>query len=100
MAKVTEVRVRKYYEEGKVKAILSATLDDQFVVHGIKVLENDEGLFVAMPSKRLKTGNFKDVFHPINSDARDDLEKDILGRFDAAKELFISEINTDVLNED
>lgn len=79
MAKVTDVRIRRTYDEGKVKAIISATLDDAYVIHGIKILENENGYFIAMPSKKLKEGEFKDVFHPINSEARQLLQDEIIG---------------------
>ena len=62
-----------------MKAILSATLDDAYVIHGIKILENENGYFIAMPSKKLKEGEFKDVFHPINSEARQLLQDEIIG---------------------
>lgn len=86
MAKVTEVRVRKQYEEGKIKAIVSVTLDDQFVVHGIKIIENDEDVFVAMPSKKLKDGNFKDVFHPISISARENFQEEVLALYEMEKQ--------------
>ncbi len=83
MAKVTDVRIRKSYdEESKVKAIVSATLDDAYVVHGIKVLKSDEGYYIAMPSKKLKEGDFKDIFHPISTESRQTLQKEILELFE------------------
>ncbi|MCI0502270.1 MAG: SpoVG family protein [Fusobacteria bacterium] len=90
MAKVTDVRIRKGYEEdSKVKAVVSATLDDAYVIHGIKILKSEEGYYIAMPSKKLKEGEFKDIFHPINSEARQILQREILELFD--KELEKSE---------
>lgn len=83
MAKVTDVRIRKGYEDvSKIKAVVSATLDDAYVIHGIKVLRSEEGYFIAMPSKKLKEGEYKDIFHPINSEAREILQKEVLALFD------------------
>ena len=72
---VTDVRVRKIAKEGRMKAVVSITLDDEFVVHDIKVIEGDKGLFIAMPSKRTADGEYKDIAHPINSSARDAIQK-------------------------
>lgn len=83
MAKVTDVRIRKGYEEdSKVRAVVSATLDDAYVIHGIKVLKSDEGYFIAMPSKKLKEGDYKDIFHPISTEARQTLQKEVLELFE------------------
>ena len=62
---ITDVRVRKIAKEGKMKAIVSITVDDEFVVHDIKVIEGDKGLFIAMPSKRSADGEYRDIAHPI-----------------------------------
>ncbi|MGO1368180.1 MAG: septation regulator SpoVG [Senegalia sp. (in: firmicutes)] len=67
---VTDVRIRKINETGKMKAIVSVTFDHEFVVHDIKVIEGINGLFVAMPSRKMADGEFRDVSHPINSDTR------------------------------
>lgn len=67
---VTDVRIRKMSSEGRMKAIVSITLDDQFVVHDIRVIEGNNGYFVAMPSKRTPSGEFRDIAHPITSQAR------------------------------
>ena len=67
---ITDVRVRKVTEEGKMKAIVSVTFDDCFVVHDIKIIEGQEGLFIAMPSRKMPDGEFKDIAHPINSETR------------------------------
>lgn len=67
---ITDVRIRKVEEDSKLKAIASITFDDSFAVHDIKILEGNNGLFVAMPSKKIGEGNFKDVAHPITSEAR------------------------------
>ena len=68
---ITDVRVRKITKEGKMKAIVSITLDDEFVVHDIKVIEGEKGLFIAMPSKKATDGEYRDIAHPINSSTRE-----------------------------
>ncbi len=68
--KVTDVRVRKIAEEGKMKAIVSVTFDDEFVVHDIKIIEGQNGLFIAMPSRKMADGEFRDIAHPINAETR------------------------------
>lgn len=75
---VTDVRVRKMLAEGKMKAIVSVTLDDAFVVHDVKVVEGQKGLFVAMPSRRMPDGEFRDIAHPINSSAREIIQGAVL----------------------
>lgn len=79
--KITDVRIRKIAQEGKMKAIVSITLDDEFVVHDIKVIEGEKGLFIAMPSRRTTTGEFKDIAHPINSQTREQIQEIILERY-------------------
>lgn len=78
---VTDVRVRKVAKEGKLKAVVSITMDDEFVVHDIKVIEGEKGLFIAMPSKKTATGEYRDVAHPINSGTRDRIQDIILDKF-------------------
>jgi stage V sporulation protein G len=78
---VTDVRVRKVAKEGKLKAVVSITMDDEFVVHDIKVIEGEKGLFIAMPSKKTATGEYRDVAHPINSSTRDRIQDIILDKF-------------------
>ncbi len=75
---ITNVRVRKITKEGKMKAVVSVTLDDEFVVHDIKVIEGDKGLFIAMPSKKSTDGEYRDIAHPINSDMRTKIQDLIL----------------------
>lgn len=79
---ITDVRVRKMTKEGKMRAVVSITLDDEFVVHDIKVIEGDKGLFIAMPSKRTADGEFRDVAHPINAATRDALQRIILEQYE------------------
>lgn len=81
---VTDVRVRKIAKEGKMKAVVSITLDEEFVVHDIKVIEGDKGLFIAMPSRRAGDGEYRDIAHPINSGTREMLQGIILERYEEA----------------
>lgn len=80
--KITDVRVRKIAKEGKMKAIVSITLDDEFVVHDIKVIEGEKGLFIAMPSKKASDGEYRDIAHPINSATRELIQKIILDSYE------------------
>lgn len=82
---VTDVRIRKINQEGKMKAIVSVTLNDAFVVHDVKVVEGQNGLFVAMPSKRMPDGEFKDIAHPISQDARSVIQQAVLQAYDEAE---------------
>ena len=75
---VTDVRVRKILAEGKMKAIVSVTLNDAFVIHDVKVVEGQTGLFVAMPSRKTPNGEFRDIAHPINSSAREIIQIAVL----------------------
>lgn len=79
--RITDVRIRKITKEGKLKAIASITLDDEFVVHDIKVIEGDKGMFIAMPSKKGTDGEFKDIAHPIHSATRVNMQKVILEKY-------------------
>ncbi len=76
--KVTDVRVRKLLAEGKMKAIVSVTLDDAFVIHDVKVIEGQNGLFVAMPSRKTSTGEFRDIAHPISQEARNMIQDSVM----------------------
>ena len=78
---ITDVRVRKVAKEGKLKAIVSITIDDEFVVHDIKVIEGEKGLFIAMPSKKALDGEYRDIAHPINSGTRDHIQTLILEKY-------------------
>lgn len=78
---ITDVWVRKIEKEGKLKAIVSITLDNEFVVHDIKVIEGDKGLFIAMPSKKTADGEFRDIAHPINSTTREMIQSTILDKY-------------------
>lgn len=81
---VTDVRVRKVLMEGKMKAIVSVTLDDAFVIHDVKVVEGQNGLFVAMPSRKTPDGEFRDIAHPINSSAREIIQIAVLQAYQEA----------------
>ncbi|HKM03303.1 MAG TPA: septation regulator SpoVG [Lachnospiraceae bacterium] len=81
---ITDVRVRKTAKEGKMKAIVSITIENEFVVHDIKVIEGEKGLFIAMPSKKAINGEYKDIAHPINSGTREAIQKVILDNYEIA----------------
>ena len=78
---VTDVRVRKIEKEGKMKAIVSITLDNEFVIHDIKVIEGEKGLFIAMPSRKAADGEYRDIAHPINSGTRELIHRVILDKY-------------------
>ena len=80
---VTDVRVRKIAKESKMKAVVSITLDDEFVVHDIKIIEGDKGLFIAMPSRKAADGEYRDIAHPINSETRDMIQRVILDKYES-----------------
>jgi stage V sporulation protein G len=82
--KITDVRVRKITKEGKMKAIVSITIDDEFVVHDIKVIEGEKGLFIAMPSKKATDGEYRDIAHPINQTTRESIQSIILEKYEEA----------------
>ena len=78
---ITDVRVRKVTKEGKMRAVVSITIDDVFVVHDIKVIEVEKGLFIAMPSRKASDGEYRDIAHPINSETRDKIQSLILEKY-------------------
>ena len=82
--RITDVRVRKMTQDSKMKAIVSITIDDEFVVHDIKVIEGEKGLFIAMPSKKASDGEYRDIAHPINSETRDRIQRIILESYENA----------------
>jgi len=81
---ITDVRVRRVTKEWKMKAVVSITLDTEFVVHDIKVIEGEKGLFIAMPSRKAADGEYRDIAHPINSETRDRIQNTILNRYQQA----------------
>lgn len=83
---ITDIRVRKVAKDGKMKAVVSITLDGEFVVHDIKVIEGEKGMFIAMPSRRASDGEYRDIAHPINSGTRERIQSMILEEYAKAAE--------------
>lgn len=81
---ITDVKIRKIFSEGKVRAVVSIILDGDFAVHDLKVIEGVERMFVAMPNRRSEDGRFQDIVHPISSEARTQLETVVLGKYKEA----------------
>ena len=79
---ITDVRVRRVAKEGKMKAVVSITIDEEFVVHDIKVIEGEKGLFIAMPSRKATDGEYGDIAHPINSATREKIQNIILEKYE------------------
>jgi len=82
---ITDIRIRKVEAEGKLRAYVTVTFDDSFVVHNVKVIEGDNGVFIAMPSRKTRKGEFKDVAHPINTDFRNKMQAQILDSYSKAE---------------
>lgn len=82
---ITDVRVRKLSEEGKMRGIVSVTFDNAFVVHDIKIIEGQNGLFIAMPSRKVSEGEFRDIAHPINAEMRFEIQDQIIKAYEEAK---------------
>lgn len=78
---ITDIRIRKIDSEGKMKAVVSVTFDNAFVVHDIKIIESQNGLFIAMPSRKTPSGEFRDIAHPIHSEARAAIQSAILEKY-------------------
>ena len=83
---ITDVRVRRVAKEGKMKAVVSITIDNEFVIHDIKVIEGEKGLFIAMPSRKSSDGESRDIAHPINSDTRRKIQDLVLARYEETPE--------------
>lgn len=79
---ITDIRIRKVVKEGKLKAVASITIDNEFVVHDIKIIDGEKGLFIAMPSRKTSDGEYHDIAHPINSDTRERLQKSIISEYE------------------
>ena len=79
--KITDVRVRKITKEGKMKAVVSITIENEFVVHDIKIIEGEKGLFIAMPSRKAADGEYRDIAHPISSETRTRIQNLILEKY-------------------
>lgn len=84
MINITDIRIRKINYEGRMKAVVSITFDDSFVVHDVKVVEGNNGLFVAMPSRKMPDGEYRDIAHPISSDAREVIQTAVLKAYEEA----------------
>lgn len=80
---ITDIRIRKVTSEGKLKAYVTVTFDDCFVVHNVKIIEGKSGIFIAMPSRKTRVGEYKDVAHPINPDFRAEMQRRILEVYDS-----------------
>ena len=79
---ITDIRIRQISKEGKMKAVVSVTFDNAFVVHDIKIIDGDKGLFIAMPSRKAADGEYRDIAHPINSETRTELQQRILSEYE------------------
>ena len=79
---ITDVRIRKINDESKMKAVVSITFDDEFVVHDIKIIEGQNGLFIAMPSRKMGEGDFRDIAHPLVSETRNKIRDAIFAEYD------------------
>ncbi len=88
---ITDVRVRKVAKQGKMRAIVSITLDNEFVIHDIKVIDGDKGLFIAMPSKKSADGEYRDIAHPINSDTRRLIQDTVLKAYEESSDEVIDD---------
>ena len=95
LMKVTDVRLRKIQTEGRMKALVSITLDDAFVIHDLRVIEGNSGLFVAMPSKRTADGEFRDIAHPINSDMRQAIQDAVMKVYEETDEVLPAQETTE-----
>ncbi|MGN0395870.1 MAG: septation regulator SpoVG [Coprococcus sp.] len=78
---ITDIRIRSVEKEGKMRAVVSITIDDEFVVHDIKIIEGDKGMFIAMPSRKASDGEYRDIAHPINTETRERLQRMILDKY-------------------
>ncbi|AVP35836.1 septation protein SpoVG [Staphylococcus felis] len=87
--KVTDVRLRKIQTDGRMKALVSITLEEAFVIHDLRVIEGNSGLFVAMPSKRTPDGEFRDIAHPINSEMRQEIQDAVMKVYEETDEVFV-----------
>ena len=79
---ITDVRIRKISDDGKMKAVVSITFDDEFVVHDIKIIDGQNGLFIAMPSRKMGEGDFRDIAHPLLSETRTKIKDAIFAEYE------------------
>ena len=98
--KVTDVRLRKIQTDGRMKALVSITLDEAFVIHDLRVIEGNSGLFVAMPSKRTPDGEFRDIAHPINSEMRQEIQDAVMKVYDETDEVIPDKISSSEVTEE
>lgn len=87
---ITDIRIRSVEKEGKMKAVVSITIDDEFVVHDIKIIEGEKGMFIAMPSRKAADGEYRDIAHPINTATRERLQSMILSKYQESLEEYTS----------
>jgi stage V sporulation protein G len=90
--KITDIRVRKLQASGKMKAVVSITLDEVFVIHDIKVIEGEKGTFIAMPSKKVLDGKYKDIVHPIQTSTREWMQDEILQAYENAPDEVVIQV--------
>ena len=83
---ITDVRIRTVDKEGKMRAVVSITIDEEFVVHDIKIIEGEKGLFIAMPSRKAADGEYRDIAHPINSQTREAIQRIVLEKYQGETE--------------
>jgi len=83
---ITDIRIRKTERDGKLKAVASITIDEEFVVHDIKIIDGDKGMFIAMPSRKTTDGEYKDIAHPIKSSTREEMQRLILDKYRSENE--------------
>ena len=79
---ITDIRIRLLTKPSRMKAVASITMDDEFVVHDIKIFEGEKGYFIAMPSRKISEGEYRDIAHPINSDTRNEIQTMILDKYE------------------
>ena len=84
---ITDIRIRKVNSDGKMKAVVSVTFDEALVIHDIKVIEGQDKVFIAMPSRKTPDGEFKDIAHPINAQMRETLQKAIIAAYESAEDV-------------
>ncbi len=92
---ITDIKIRKAFEEGPMKAVVSVTFDNQFAVHDIKVIYANEKHFIVMPSRKNADGTYRDIAHPINADFRALMEKEVLARYFEQADALLSEESQD-----
>ncbi len=97
---ITDIRIKRVSTGGKLKAYVTVTFDDCFVVHNLKIISGKAGTFIAMPSRKTKTGEYKDIAHPINSEFRHQIQSEIIGEYDKLKDEFESDGEEEEVSDD